>query len=62
MEPRVVVVTRPTAYEALLASHGTHRQAEWTLERLGQDIVPLHRAHQRQAAAVAAVGGAIPSG
>lgn len=62
MEPRVVLVTRPTAYEELLASHGTHRQAEWFLDRQGQALGPLRDIHTRQAAAVAALGAAVPAG
>ena len=35
MEPRVVLVTRPTGYDGLLARHGTHGQAKWFLEKQG---------------------------
>lgn len=60
MEPRVVLVTRPTAVEGLVASHGTLRQAEWFLERQGQTLGPLVDAHRRQLAAVAAVSAVVP--
>lgn len=44
--PRVVVVTRPSDYESLLARHGTHEQARFFLETRGQKI---ERAVERDA-------------
>jgi NAD kinase len=44
--PRVVVVTRPTDYEALLARHGTREQARFFLETRGQDIADVERRHR----------------
>ena len=39
--PRVVVVTRPTDYEALLVRHGTREQARFFLQTRGQDIAEV---------------------
>jgi len=51
MEPRVVIVTRPTEYQGLLARHATHSAAAWFLEGRGQDIaVYMMRQHQQDAA------------
>ncbi|MCW2972720.1 MAG: NrtR-regulated protein [Thermoleophilia bacterium] len=58
--PRVVVVTRPTQYQALLAAHGTHGQAAFFLASRDQRIDPVTRAHELQAAARAEVLAAIP--
>lgn len=60
MEPRVVLVTRPTAYDALLAQHATPGQVRWLLSTRGQSIEPLLAAHQAQAHAVATVLRAVP--
>ena len=62
MEPRVVVVTRPTEYQGLLARHGTHGQAAWFLKGRGQDIATYAERDERQRDAVAAVQRAIPDG
>jgi NAD kinase len=58
--PRVVVVTRPTPYEELLARHATRRQAEFFLRQRGQTIDTIHGLHHEIHAAVAAVKAAIP--
>jgi len=39
--PRVVLVTRPTRLEVLLAAHGTLGQAEFYVESRGQSLAPL---------------------
>lgn len=57
---RVVVVRRPTDYEALLARHGTRDQARFFLERRGQSIGDLEARHARVHAALAAASQAIP--
>lgn len=62
MEPRVVVVTRPTEYQGLLARHGTHGQAAWFLDGRGQDIATYAQRDERQRDAVVAVQRAIPEG
>lgn len=59
--PRVVVVTRATAYEALIAEHGTRQQASFFLSTRGQSIEPLAAAHRRFDEAVQQVHRAIPT-
>ncbi|MBT3218888.1 MAG: hypothetical protein HN348_07330 [Proteobacteria bacterium] len=60
MEPRVVIVTRPTEYDELIARHATHGAASWFLGERGQDIaVVLHR-HRLQQEAVNTILHAIP--
>jgi NAD kinase len=58
--PRVVIVTRPTAYSLLLASHGTLGQARFFLERRGQSMQALEAMHYQQEGALAAVEQGIP--
>lgn len=58
--PRVVVVTRPTDYEALLVRHGTREQARFFLETRGQDIVDVERRQKRFEEVLAEVSRAIP--
>jgi NAD kinase len=59
--PRVVVITRPSVYEALLARHGTREQARFFLETRGQDIGDAERRDVEQRAALDAVSRAIPT-
>lgn len=59
--PRVVVVSRPTAYELLLARHGTHGQARFFLESRDQSLEPLVELHEAHEAARSFVNGAIPT-
>ncbi|MCB9689049.1 MAG: NAD(+)/NADH kinase [Alphaproteobacteria bacterium] len=61
MEPRCVVLTRPTPYEELIAHHGTHGHAEWFLSRQGRDLRELVAAHEQQLQAVDTVWRSIPS-
>ena len=58
--PRVVVVTRPTEYELLLARHATRPQAKFFLDSRGQDIGEVEERHARFAAALEVVMHAIP--
>lgn len=58
--PRVVVVTRPTDYEALLMRHGTREQARFFLETRGQDIADVERRQKRFDDVLAEVSRAIP--
>lgn len=58
--PRVVLVTRPTELEALLARHATRAQARFFLERRGQRIEELEERHERFSAAMRTVSQAIP--
>lgn len=60
LPPRVVVVTRPTEYRALVAEHGTHQQAQFFLETRGQSIEALVERDRKQEAALAAVLAAVP--
>jgi NAD kinase len=58
--PRVVVVTRASELEALLARHGTRPQARFFLERRGQALADVEQRHALREAALAAVSRAIP--
>ena len=58
--PRAVVVTRPTAYEALIAAHATHGQARFFLAERGQDLAVVEEAHRRHAEALRQVLSSIP--
>jgi NAD kinase len=59
--PRVVVVTRSTAYEALLERHATRGQAKFFLEARGEDIEVVEEAHRRFEHALGFVLQSIPS-
>jgi hypothetical protein len=59
--PRVVVVSRHTEYQALIARHGTRGQAEFFLSGRGRSIDDLVRADQVFTDAMALVLGAIPT-
>ena len=61
MLQRVVLVTRPTRYEHLLVTHGTHGQARWFLAQRAQEIEPLVAADSRQRAAVQRVLEQVPT-
>jgi NAD kinase len=58
--PRVVVVTRETEYQLLLARHGTRAQAAFFLEARGQNIEDAIARHQRMETALHQVNNAIP--
>jgi NAD kinase len=58
--PRVVIVTRPTDYESLLATHGTHEAARFFLEGRGQAIGDVQDRHRRFEASLQTVVQAIP--
>ena len=58
--PRVVLVTRPTELEGLVARHGTLGQARFFLERRGQDIGVVRERHEQQHACVALARKVIP--
>jgi NAD kinase len=59
--PRVVVVTRSTAYEALLERHATRGQARFFLETRGEDIEVVEAGHRRFQRALGIVLQSIPS-
>ena len=58
--PRVVVVTRETEYQLLLARHGTRAQAAFILETRGQKIEDSMARHERMVKALHTVNNAIP--
>lgn len=60
MLPRIVIVTRPTEYEALLARHATHAQAAFFLKQRGQPIEEVQARHELVKAALAEVQRSIP--
>lgn len=58
--PRVVVISRPTEYAALLARHGTREQARFFLESRGRSIDEAVARDEAQRSALATIGGGIP--
>ena len=58
--PRVVVVTRPTEYEELIARHATRAQASFFLAGRGKSLEAVDTAHKLASAAVQSVSTAIP--
>ena len=58
--PRVVVITRETGYERLLARHATRGQAEFFLQERGQTIDELDHRHKRFLQALHRIMAAIP--
>jgi len=58
--PRVVVITRETEYEMLLARHATRGQAAFFLQQRGQSIDELDDRHQRFSQALHQIMAAIP--
>ena len=59
-EPRVVIVTRPTELQALLARHGTRGQAQFFLASRGQTLEVLEAREASFTGAKAAVLQALP--
>lgn len=59
--PRVVVVTRETEYELLLARHATRGQAVFFLRERGQSIERIEHRHQQHEMALRNVMAAIPT-
>ena len=59
--PRVVIVSRVTEYDELVAHHGTREQARFFLEARGRSIDELEAIDQRTRAAVATASAAIPT-
>jgi len=59
--PRVVVVTRASEYDALLARHGTEPQIRFFLEQRGQSLEAVRKRHERLLGALEAVSQAIPA-
>ena len=61
LTPRVVLVTRQTDLERLLASHATRQQAAFFLESRGQRLDTLDRRHKLQLTAVETSKRAVPA-
>jgi hypothetical protein len=59
--PRVVVTTRPTALQRVVARHGTAGQARFFLAARGLSLDDLQRWQSEQDAALAIVDAAIPT-
>jgi len=59
--PRVVVITRETEYELLLARHATRGQAEFFLRERGQSIDQVEQRHRHHQTALQNVIAAIPT-
>ena len=60
LTPRVVVVTRRTEYDEMLATHGTRGQAAFFLSSRGRDIAELEERHRLTQAAIETATAAIP--
>lgn len=60
LTPRVVLVTRRTEYEELLATHGTRGQAAFFLRARGRDIAELEERHRLTEQAVERAAAGIP--
>jgi len=52
LPPRVVIVTRETEYELLLARHATREAARFHLQSRGQELGPVEARHHAQMEAV----------
>jgi len=59
--PRVVIVTRPTEFDGLVARHGTRQQAAFFLRSRERSIDEVEARHQALHRAVATVAAAIPA-
>ncbi len=59
--PRVVVVTRPTELDGLVARHGTRQQAAFFLRSRERSLDEVEARHHAMHGAVATVGAAIPA-
>lgn len=60
VNPRAVVVTRPTEYEALLMRHGTREQARFFLEQRGRSLAEVEARHARLEHALQVVSRGLP--
>ncbi|MCB9593018.1 MAG: NAD(+)/NADH kinase [Sandaracinaceae bacterium] len=58
--PRVLLVTRPTLLDGVIARHGTLGQARFFLKTRGQAVAPLEEAHEQQRVALATAKKSIP--
>lgn len=60
MPPRVVVVTRPSELDLLVARHATKEQARFFLAQRDQRLEPLEQAHRALESATGTVLAAVP--
>lgn len=60
LAPRVVMVTRRTEYDELLAKHGTRGQAGYFIQSRGRDLTELHERHRLTHRAIEKAAAAIP--
>lgn len=60
LTPRVVIVTRRTEYDEMLATHGTRGQAAFFLSTRGRDIAELEERHRLTHQAIETAAAAIP--
>lgn len=60
MEPRIVIVTRPTPYQLLLEQHGTVQQARFFLRTRGQNLSDLESVNTSQEQALHTVLAQVP--
>lgn len=61
LAPRMVLVTRPSDYEALIAAHATRGQAAFWLAARGQSIDEAEARHRLEREAIAAARRALPA-
>jgi NAD kinase len=61
LAPRVVVVSRRSELDELLARHGTRAAADFYLRQRGRDMAEVTSRHALLDSALAAVGAAIPA-
>src|SRR4051812_32884621 len=61
LSPRVVVVSRRSELDELLARHSTRGAAAYFLKQRGRDLDEVTARHEAQRAAVTEVGGAVPA-
>src|SRR5262245_43347834 len=59
---KVVIVTRGTSLEELVAKFNTEGQAAFYLEHAGQDFAPIKRRHLRYHSVLDQVGKVVPPG
>ncbi|MCI4063550.1 hypothetical protein MRQ36_13545 [Micromonospora sp. R77] len=61
LAPRVVVVSRRSELDELLARHGTRAAAAWYLRERGRDLAEVVDRHEALQAALTTVGAAVPA-
>lgn len=60
LPPRVVIVTRETDYESLVARHATKQAAQFHLETRGQSLPVVEKRHEAVTTAIQTVRASIP--